>query len=67
MARVSLAVEQNNSLCITEFYNTTQYGSRYAIGKACRFLHGPKTDKRAIQRMDKAVQKQQEVSETMLQ
>lgn len=50
-----------------EFYNATQYGSGYAIGKACRFLHGPKTDKRAIERMDKAVQGQQEVCETMVQ
>ncbi|KAF1364767.1 hypothetical protein EJ07DRAFT_151206 [Lizonia empirigonia] len=50
-----------------EFYNTVQYGSGYAIGKACRFLHGPKTDKRAIERMEKAVQDQQEVAETMIQ
>ncbi|KAF3000126.1 hypothetical protein E8E13_004629 [Curvularia kusanoi] len=50
-----------------EFYNTTQYGSGFAIGKACRFLHGPKTDKRAIERMDEAVQQQREVVETMVQ
>ncbi|KZM24421.1 phosphorelay sensor kinase [Ascochyta rabiei] len=50
-----------------EFYNTTQYRSGYAIGKACRFLHGPKTDKRAIERMDKAVREEQEVAETMVQ
>ncbi|KAF3042248.1 hypothetical protein E8E11_001773 [Didymella keratinophila] len=49
-----------------EFYNATQYGRGYAIGKACRFLHGPKTDKCAIERMDKAVQAQQEVAETMV-
>ncbi|KAF9695765.1 hypothetical protein EKO04_005961 [Ascochyta lentis] len=50
-----------------EFYNATQYGSGYAIGKSCRFLHGPQTDRHAIERMDKAFQDQQEFSETMVQ
>ncbi|KAH6615201.1 PAS domain-containing protein [Boeremia exigua] len=50
-----------------EFYNTTQYGSGYAIGKSCRFLHGPNTDKRAIERLDKAVEEQEEVNETVVQ
>ncbi|KAJ8105080.1 hypothetical protein OPT61_g10396 [Boeremia exigua] len=50
-----------------EFYNMTQYGSGYAIGKACRFLHGSQTDKGAITRIDKAIQEQQDVTETMVQ
>lgn len=52
---------------MAEFYAVTQYGSGFAIGRACGFLHGPKTDKRAIERMDTAIQTQQEVVETMVQ
>ncbi|KAF1930694.1 uncharacterized protein M421DRAFT_35952, partial [Didymella exigua CBS 183.55] len=50
-----------------EFYNATQCNSSYAIGKSCRFLHGPRTDKHAIERLDKAMLGQQEVVETMIQ
>ncbi|KAF2463172.1 uncharacterized protein BDR25DRAFT_246288 [Lindgomyces ingoldianus] len=49
-----------------EFYNTTQYGREYVIGKNCRFLQGPKTDPNAVARIHSALQNGQEVCEILL-
>ncbi|KAF1956093.1 hypothetical protein CC80DRAFT_68931 [Byssothecium circinans] len=49
-----------------EFYNTTQYGREYVIGRNCRFLQGPKTQKPAIKRISNAIHNVQEISEILL-
>ncbi|KAF2108555.1 hypothetical protein BDV96DRAFT_261913 [Lophiotrema nucula] len=49
-----------------EFYNTTQYGRDYAIGKNCRFLQGPKTQREAVQRISQALKDGVEVCEILL-
>ncbi|ORX94265.1 hypothetical protein BCR34DRAFT_499396 [Clohesyomyces aquaticus] len=49
-----------------EFYNTTQYGSEYVIGKNCRFLQGPKTDRTAVARISTALHNGTEICETLL-
>ena len=51
---------------MSEFYRTTQYGRDYVIGKNCRFLQGPKTDRACIDRMKAAIKSGQEVFETVL-
>ncbi|KAI4198158.1 MAG: hypothetical protein LQ350_005445 [Teloschistes chrysophthalmus] len=49
-----------------EFYRTTQYGRDYVIGRNCRFLQGPKTDRNTINRIKEAVRTGQESFETIL-
>ncbi|KAF2866722.1 hypothetical protein BDV95DRAFT_598624 [Massariosphaeria phaeospora] len=49
-----------------EFYTTTQYGREYVIGKNCRFLQGPKTQRAAVKRITQAIQNGQELSEILL-
>ncbi|KAF2691240.1 hypothetical protein K458DRAFT_288380 [Lentithecium fluviatile CBS 122367] len=49
-----------------EFYNTTQYGREYVIGRNCRFLQGPKTSKAAIKRIFNAISNNQDISEIIL-
>ncbi|KAK5739757.1 hypothetical protein LTR17_005043 [Elasticomyces elasticus] len=49
-----------------EFYNTTQYGREYTIGRNCRFLQGPKTSNSTVQRLIKALAAGQEICETIL-
>ncbi|KAL8938903.1 MAG: hypothetical protein Q9216_003647 [Gyalolechia sp. 2 TL-2023] len=49
-----------------EFYRTTQYGRDYVIGRNCRFLQGPKTDRNAVARIREAVRTGQESFETIL-
>ncbi|KAL8961937.1 MAG: hypothetical protein Q9193_001589 [Seirophora villosa] len=49
-----------------EFYRTTQYGRDYVIGRNCRFLQGPKTDRNAVARIREAVRSGQESFETIL-
>jgi hypothetical protein len=49
-----------------EFYNTTQYGREYVIGKNCRFLQGPKTSKATVKRISNALATSQEISEIIL-
>ena len=49
-----------------EFYRTTQYGRDYVIGKNCRFLQGPKTNRKAVERLGAAIKSGQEASETIL-
>ncbi|KAI9819931.1 MAG: hypothetical protein M1827_006501 [Pycnora praestabilis] len=49
-----------------EFYNTTQYGRDYVIGRNCRFLQGPKSDKNCNARLAHATSNGQEICETIL-
>ncbi|KAL8715261.1 MAG: hypothetical protein Q9220_001219 [cf. Caloplaca sp. 1 TL-2023] len=49
-----------------EFYRTTQYGRDYVIGRNCRFLQGPRTDRSAVARIREAVRAGQESFETIL-
>ncbi|KAL8905978.1 MAG: hypothetical protein Q9207_002309 [Kuettlingeria erythrocarpa] len=49
-----------------EFYRTTQYGRDYVIGRNCRFLQGPKTDRNTVARIREAVRQGQESFETIL-
>lgn len=55
-----------NVFASEEFYNTTQYGREYVIGKNCRFLQGPKTQKAALKRISDAVHNGQEANEILL-
>ncbi|KAF2000224.1 hypothetical protein P154DRAFT_534889 [Amniculicola lignicola CBS 123094] len=49
-----------------EFHRTTQYGVGYAIGRNCRFLQGPKTNRHSIDRLRDAVKEGKEISEVFL-
>lgn len=49
-----------------EFYRTTQYGRDYVIGRNCRFLQGPKTDRNTVARIRESVRTGQESFETIL-
>jgi hypothetical protein len=49
-----------------EFYNTTQYGREYVIGKNCRFLQGPGTSKATVKRISNAIANNQDISEIIL-
>ncbi|KAF2641641.1 hypothetical protein P280DRAFT_396882 [Massarina eburnea CBS 473.64] len=49
-----------------EFHRTTQYGVSYAIGRNCRFLQGPRTNRDSIARLKKAASEGKEVSEVFL-
>lgn len=49
-----------------EFYRTTQYGRDYVIGKNCRFLQGPKSNRKAVERLGVAIKGGQEACETIL-
>ncbi|KAI9886181.1 MAG: hypothetical protein M1823_002033 [Watsoniomyces obsoletus] len=49
-----------------EFHRTTQYGMRYAIGRNCRFLQGPRTNPYSVGRLRDAVEAGQEHCETFL-
>ncbi|KAF2722856.1 hypothetical protein K431DRAFT_266029 [Polychaeton citri CBS 116435] len=49
-----------------EFYNTTQYGREYVIGRNCRFLQGPKTSTNTVRRLIEALTEGQESCETVL-
>jgi hypothetical protein len=49
-----------------EFHRTTQYGVDYAIGRNCRFLQGPQTNKDSTRRLREAILAGKEVSEVFL-
>ncbi|KAL8799437.1 MAG: hypothetical protein Q9182_005881 [Xanthomendoza sp. 2 TL-2023] len=49
-----------------EFYRTTQYGRDYVIGRNCRFLQGPRTDRNTVARIKEAIRTGQESFETVL-
>ena len=50
----------------TEFHRTTQYGVSYAIGRNCRFLQGPKTNRSSVARFGKAAVDGKDHSEVLL-
>ncbi|KAF2837887.1 hypothetical protein M501DRAFT_995130 [Patellaria atrata CBS 101060] len=49
-----------------EFHRTTQYGVSYAVGRNCRFLQGPKTNRNSVSRLRDAINAGKEVSEVFL-
>ena len=49
-----------------EFYRTTRYSRDDVLGKNCRFLQGPKTNRAAIARLSAAIKNGQEICETVL-
>ncbi|KAI9775373.1 MAG: hypothetical protein M1835_005848 [Candelina submexicana] len=49
-----------------EFYRTTQYGKDYVIGRNCRFLQGPKSDKYSAARLTQATAQGHQICETVL-
>ena len=49
-----------------EFYRTTRYSRDDVIGRNCRFLQGPKTNRATIARIGAAVKSGQESCETVL-
>lgn len=51
---------------MSEFHRTTQYGVSYAIGRNCRFLQGPKTNRFAVERLSNAIKEGKEISELIL-
>lgn len=51
---------------VSEFHRTTQYGVNYAIGRNCRFLQGPRTNKNSVERLMKMIQEEREISEVFL-
>lgn len=49
-----------------EFYNITQYGREYVIGRNCRFLQGPKSSNATVKRLIDALANGTEICETIL-
>jgi len=49
-----------------EFYRTTQYGRDYVIGRNCRFLQDPQTERQSVTRLSQALQRGEEIGETIL-
>ncbi|KAJ8107168.1 hypothetical protein OPT61_g9052 [Boeremia exigua] len=49
-----------------EFHRTTQYGVSYAIGRNCRFLQGPKTNRTSVARFREMCMQGKEHSEVFL-
>ncbi|CBX94497.1 hypothetical protein IAQ61_009660 [Plenodomus lingam] len=49
-----------------EFHRTTQYGVSYAIGRNCRFLQGPKTNRSSVARFKQAAIEGKDHSEVFL-
>ncbi|KAK2615977.1 hypothetical protein N8I77_002698 [Diaporthe amygdali] len=49
-----------------EFHRTTQYGTKYVIGRNCRFLQGPKTNPFSVKRIREKLEAGKEHYETFL-
>ena len=49
-----------------EFYRTTRYSRDDVLGRNCRFLQGPKTNRQSIARLSAAIKSGQEICETVL-
>ncbi|KAF2132151.1 hypothetical protein P153DRAFT_284361 [Dothidotthia symphoricarpi CBS 119687] len=49
-----------------EFHRTTQYGVGYAIGRNCRFLQGPKTNRTCVTRFKEMIEGGKEHNEVIL-
>lgn len=50
----------------SEFHRTTQYGTKYVIGRNCRFLQGPKTSPFSTRRIREKLDAGKEFYETFL-
>lgn len=61
-----VAIDRGELTASLEFYNTSQYGREYVIGRNCRFLQGPKTSNASVGRLIEALQAGQEITETIL-
>lgn len=49
-----------------EFHRTTQYGVNYVIGRNCRFLQGPRTNRDSTRRLREAITAGKDVCETFV-
>ncbi|KAI1497129.1 hypothetical protein F5X99DRAFT_397928 [Biscogniauxia marginata] len=49
-----------------EFHKTTQYGMGYVLGRNCRFLQGPKTNRNSVRRLREKLEAGKEHCETFL-
>ncbi|KAF9883247.1 hypothetical protein FE257_003803 [Aspergillus nanangensis] len=49
-----------------EFHRTTQYGMDYVLGRNCRFLQGPKTNKNSVRRIREGIEGGRHHSELFL-
>ena len=49
-----------------EFNRTTQYGRDYVVGRNCRFLQGPRSNRAAVRRLAYNIRGGMETSETIL-
>lgn len=49
-----------------EFHRTTQYGMDYVLGRNCRFLQGPKTNRNSVRRIREALKAGRHHSELFL-
>ena len=49
-----------------EFYRTTRYSRDDVLGRNCRFLQGPRTNRASVQRIGTAIKSGQEICETVL-
>lgn len=49
-----------------EFARTTQYGMTYTIGRNCRFLQGPRTNKSSVRRLAEACREGRETTEVFV-
>lgn len=49
-----------------EFNRTTQYGMSYVIGRNCRFLQGPRTNRSSVRRIRDATMAGREHCEVFL-
>lgn len=49
-----------------EFHRTTQYGRDYVVGRNCRFLQGPRTEKTTVSRLAYNIKGGLESTETLL-
>lgn len=66
-SNITIAYRINHSDWLrVEFYNTTQYGQDYVIGKNCRFLQGPGTQQQAVRRISDALDRGEEINEILL-
>jgi PAS domain S-box-containing protein len=66
LKRLGEAPGERTLTSVAEFYNISQYGREYVIGRNCRFLQGPETSNASVRRMIDAIAAGQEITETIL-
>ena len=49
-----------------EFHRITQYGNSYAMGRNCRFLQGPRTNRNSVRRLKQACEAGKETCEILV-